>query len=347
MQKVAWKSPSNIAIVKYWGKYGRQLPRNCSLSFTLDNAHTTTTLSFSPKKTKDARISLKFYFEGKENPAFGEKTMKFLTSIVGEMPFILSYDLLIETENTFPHSSGIASSASGMSAIALCLCQMESMVQGEEFKDNEVFRKRASHFARLGSGSACRSVYPLMASWGEHPNIVGSSNGFASYVGDEIHEVFKTYHDDILIVSKAEKSVSSTAGHGLMDGNPYANARYQQANENIERLLQCLKTGDLEGFGQIAEDEALTLHALMMCSSPSYILMEPNTLVMIDKIRSFRAETNLPVYFTLDAGPNIHLLYPDHIKDEVEVLIQTHLLPLCQDGMMIKDRVGYGAEKVG
>ncbi len=346
MQSISWKSPSNIAIVKYWGKHGRQLPRNCSLSFTLDAAHTLTKLSYSPKKTKDAKISLKFYFEGKENPSFGEKSAKFLASIVKEMPFLVSYDLKVETRNTFPHSSGIASSASGMSALALCICQMEILLSGRAFIDSDAFRQRTSYFARLGSGSACRSVYPTMASWGKHPSIEGSSDEYATPVGAIIHESFKNYHDDILIVSKSEKSVSSTAGHGLMEDNPYADARYQQANDNIDLLLSALKSGDHQVFGEIAESEALTLHALMMCSSPSYILLEPNTLEMIRVIRAYRQESGLPVYFTLDAGPNIHLLYPNIIKEEVNVFINQSLKSLCQDGLIIRDQVGLGA-KIG
>lgn len=345
-QEVSWQSPSNIAIVKYWGKYGRQYPRNCSLSFTLDKAHTQTTLMYALKDIPSEDIDLTFYFEGRENPSFGEKSKKFLTEIKDELPFLTMYKLIIKTDNTFPHSSGIASSASGMSALAMCLCQMECQVLGRPFNDEESFRKRASYFSRLGSGSACRSVYPIMASWGEHLEINDSSNDFATPVGHMIHDTFTGYHDDILIVSRKEKSVSSTAGHGLMEGNPFAEARYKQANENISALLKALKEGDVNAFGKIAEDEALTLHALMMCSNPSFILMEPNTLEMIDRIRKFRHKTQVPVYFTLDAGPNIHLLYPDKASAEVDKFIQNQLVELCDNGTIIKDRVGQGAQSI-
>jgi diphosphomevalonate decarboxylase len=147
-------------------------------------------------------------------------------------------------------------------------------------------------------------------------------------------------------VSKKEKSVSSRAGHGLMEGNVYAKNRYKQANERIIQILKAMRNGDLETFGQIVEDEALTLHALMMASSPSFTLLEPNTIEMIKKIRAFRMDTKLPVFFTLDAGPNIHLLYPDNIVNDVKSFIMLDLKPLCESGLIIKDKVGKGPQKL-
>ena len=102
-----------------------------------------------------------------------------------------------------------------------------------------------------------------------------------------------------------------------------------------------MQNGDLEAFGDLVEKEALTLHALMMASSPPYMLMEPNTIRAINMIQQFRKEEKVPVYFTLDAGPNIHLLYPDLALSQVNQL--KHLLsPLCEDNMMIEDIIGTG-----
>jgi diphosphomevalonate decarboxylase len=99
---------------------------------------------------------------------------------------------------------------------------------------------------------------------------------------------------------------------------------------------------DLEKFGTIVETEAMTLHALMMCSSPNFILMNPSSLAMIGKIKDFREQTKLPLYFTLDAGPNIHLLYPENIKTKVIPFIQAELSEHCEDGRIIWDNVGNG-----
>ena len=340
---IHWQSPSNIAIVKYWGKHGQQLPRNPSISFTLQAAYTETELSYVPRETVGEDISLDFFFEGQSQPAFAQKIVKFLRALAVEeiLPFLTQFHLTIHSANSFPHSAGIASSASSMSALALCLCNMEQDLFGTLHTPVEFYRK-ASFLARLGSGSACRSLYPIMGSWGEIEKQSGSSELWGSPCADWVHPVFQTFHDDILIVSKGEKSVSSRAGHQLMEGNPYAPARYQQASSNLDQLIDILKTGDLHGFGQIAELEALTLHALMMSSQPPYLLMKPNSLAMIEKIREYRSDTQHPLYFTLDAGPNLHLLYPTEIAAQVAPFIQSELKPLCEDGKIIADRVGTG-----
>jgi diphosphomevalonate decarboxylase len=107
-----------------------------------------------------------------------------------------------------------------------------------------------------------------------------------------------------------------------------------------------MKAGDLETFGKIAEDEALTLHALMMCSNPSYMLMRPGSVSIIEKVRQYRAETGNPVYFSLDAGPNIHLLYPGNIVHEVRAFIDDQLLEHCENQYVQQDWVGEGPEEV-
>ncbi|MFZ4476046.1 MAG: diphosphomevalonate decarboxylase, partial [Saprospiraceae bacterium] len=119
-----------------------------------------------------------------------------------------------------------------------------------------------------------------------------------------------------------------------------------QARARLSTLLDAMKAGDLETFGKIAEDEALTLHALMMCSNPSYMLMQPGSISIIEKVRQYRAETGNPVYFSLDAGPNIHLLYPGDIVHEVRAFIDEQLLEHCENGYVQQDWVGEGPEEV-
>ena len=338
--RIAWRSPSNLAIIKYWGKYGRQLPRNASISLTLQNAYSETSLEFEPKQG-NGLVELAFTFEGEENTKFKERLQKFLSSITDIMPFLTEYKLTIASQNSFPHSAGIASSASAMSALALCLCTMERQLSTQP-QSEDYFYRRASMIARLGSGSAARSVYPHLAVWGATDLAEGSSNDFATPYSQAVDAVFLSYHDDILLVSKSEKSVSSTAGHALMDSNPFASVRYQQAHDNLKELLQAMKTGDVHAFGRIAEQEALQLHALMMTSNPSYILMESQSLEIIKKIRQWRLKTGLALYFSMDAGPNMHLLYPHSIAADVQEFIQQDLVQHCEQGSLLKDRVGKG-----
>jgi diphosphomevalonate decarboxylase len=341
----SWKSPSNIALVKYWGKFGNQMPKNASVSFTLDHAFTQTSIAYSSRPNASDEISIHFLFEGQENPSFQKKIQVFLISALHEFPFLKELHLDIKSENSFPHSTGIASSASSMSALALCLCQMKREITGELLNEDDFLRK-ASIIARLGSGSACRSVFPYLGLWGELTQVENSSNEYAIPVYQEVAPVFKTFRDSILIISATEKSVSSRAGHSLMEGNPYAEARYQQANQHVIEILDAMRLGDLEKWGNIVEKEALTLHALMMASEPPYILMHPNTLEVINKIRTFRQENNVPVYFTLDAGPNVHILYPHNVKDMVTHFIEEELVYLCENGRVIHDNVGKGPRKI-
>ena len=338
VHRVKWQSPSNIAIVKYWGKRPemKQIPQNPSVSFTLSKCRTETSIDY---KASD-RFGLHFRFDGKENPEFQTKIAEFLKNQLSAFPFLNEIELHINSHNTFPHSSGIASSASSMSALVLCLMDIDRELNG-----GEIDLQRASCLSRLASGSACRSVFPKMALWGATEARPGSSDEYAVSLENEIHPLFKTFHDSILIVSDAKKSVSSRAGHALMNSNPYAESRYAVAKNNIVNLLEALKKGDLETFIRITEWEAMQLHALMMCSETSYILLKPNTLRIINTLLEFRKETDIPVCFTLDAGPNVHILYPDQHAEMVERFIMDELEQYCVGGQWIPDQVGDGASK--
>ena len=340
--KVGWASPSNIALVKYWGKKGKQIPQNPSISFTLSECRSETFIGFE----KANNFCFRFFFEGKESPAFGAKIEKFLLDYQAFFPFINQLAMAVESRNTFPHSSGIASSASSMSAFVMGLIEIERSLSLSKGRPVDMDLQKASYFSRLASGSAARSVFPKLALWGQTEAYQGSSDEYAVSLENDIHPVFKSFRDAILIVSGETKSVSSRAGHALMEGNPYASARYAQANDNIKTLLAALKAGDLDTFINITESEALQLHALMMCSNPSYILMKPNTLNLINEIREFRHESKISLCFTLDAGPNVHLLYPESEAEKVEYFIKNVLVKYCDQGRWIADQVGEGPKKL-
>ncbi|MBC9794373.1 diphosphomevalonate/mevalonate 3,5-bisphosphate decarboxylase family protein [Sinomicrobium weinanense] len=336
-----WRSPSNIALVKYWGKRGEQLPANPSVSFTLDTCATTTTLRFARREGPASGFSFELLFEGRSREDFKPKINRFFERIEKYLPFLRDYHFTIETSNSFPHSSGIASSASGMSALALCLMSMErKMNPGITERD---FYRKASFLARLGSGSACRSVEGGLVVWGSHPEIEGSTDLYGTRYPDEVHPVFSTYQDTVLLVDKGKKQVSSTAGHGLMHGHPFAERRFQQAGEHLSELKHILREGDVKGFIEIVESEALTLHAIMMTGRPYYLLMSPGTLQVIRKIWDFRKETGSNVCFTLDAGANVHVLYPEEEKDRILEFVNSELVAYCENEHYICDRIGAGA----
>src|SRR6478735_2181007 len=164
----SWSAPSNIALVKYWGKKEKQIPANPSVSFTLNNCKTITTLAFA-KKQNDGNFSFDLLFEGKPKEDFKPKIQKFFERIETYCPFLKEYHFSINTQNTFPHSSGIASSASGMAALAMNLMSLEKALNPEITE--EYFLQKASFLARLGSGSACRSIKGNVVAWGNQQNI--------------------------------------------------------------------------------------------------------------------------------------------------------------------------------
>ena len=355
---VKWASPSNIALVKYWGKKEHQIPENPSISFTLSDCKTITEITYTKKDLLTAlkvtsNFSFDIYFEGEKNEAFKPKIQTFFERIEKFMPFLKDYHFKIETSNTFPHSSGIASSASGMSAIALCLMSIEQeLMEGATFSavershDKEYFNQKASFLARLGSGSACRSIEGELVVWGKNKSIANSSDLYGVKFEGDVHSNFKNYQDTILLVDKGEKQVSSTVGHQLMYGHPFAKERFEQAHDNLAKLKSILASGDLNEFVKIVESEALTLHAMMMTSMPYFILMKPNTLEIINKIWAFREKTDSKVCFTLDAGANVHVLYPEHERATILKFIKNELVSYCQNGHYICDRIGKGAELV-
>ncbi len=333
-----WQAPSNIALVKYWGKHGRQLPMNPSVSLTLDKCVTQTHL-----KWVSGTGQIFFNFSGENNEKFGKKIADFLHSIVDLFPFIPKYDFYFESHNSFPHSAGIASSASSMASVSLCLCTMAKALDAAYPEvESDAFYLLANRVARLGSGSACRSFYPQLAIWGKC-QVQESSDEFA--IPFKAHPVISTLRDTVLVIDALEKSVSSRVGHSLMNAHPFAQARFAQAKHNMGKILQAMEQGNLELFGQIVEEEALSLHATMMTSHPSYVLLKPNSLVAIEKVRHFRAQSSLPLFFTLDAGPNLHLLYPAEHAPLIDQFIERELRSLCGHDP-IYDLVGPGPKRL-
>jgi diphosphomevalonate decarboxylase len=340
IDKIVWRCPSNIAIVKYWGKKGIQIPCNASVSLTLSESYSEIELDFFNKKN-DSPIELDYFFEGEKKVPFENRIRKYLSDHLNQFPVLNNYAIRINSHNSFPHSAGIASSASAFGAIALSLLDASFILKNQP--RNDEFFKQSSQLARLGSGSACRSIYGGFVLWGKNKMMADSSNEFAIPITD-IHQNFKQWHDAILIIDENPKKVSSSAGHSLMNKHVYAKSRFAQANERAAQIVKILSGGDYEEFIKIAESEALTLHAMMMTSGDYYLLMKPGTIIAIEKIMDFRRETKVPVCFTLDAGPNVHLLYPEDDKNTVASFINGELKGSVKK--IIFDKMGNGPQKI-
>lgn len=329
-QYIEVQAPSNIAFVKYWGKHGRQFPINPSISMTLENCVTTCKIAYKPS---DEFHLDSYKFEGQENESFKSRIDNYLRGIMDVYPALQTLSLTIESSNSFPHSSGIASSASAFAALGYALAQIEQV---------DAIETRASELARLGSGSAARSIQGPYTLWGHCDHIAESSDQYAVRVTD-VHPNFIDVRNTILLIETGAKAVSSTDGHALIDNHPFKHARIEQAHQNIQATLSSIKHGDWEQFGTILENEALTLHAMMMTSTPAVILMMPQTIGVMHAVRKFRQETNIPLYFTIDAGANVHLIYPASHIDKTTDFITSHLVHYCKNGQYINDKNGQGA----
>jgi diphosphomevalonate decarboxylase len=317
---------------------------NPSLSITLKEAVTKTRLEYEYDPGRK-QTRLDFRFEGREAPAFRERISRFIRLIEPYLPWLPNTSMKIDSENTFPHSSGIASSASAMGALALCLIQAEADIAGPVEKTGNIpgaeSLQKASFIARLGSGSASRSIHPGLALWGKSGHWPGSSDEFSIPVTG-FHASFRDMRDAILIVESGQKKVSSSAGHGLMEHNPFAKTRFRQARENLQLLKEILAEGNWHGFIAILEEEALSLHAMMMTGRPGYLLMQPQTVSILHRVREFRNDTECKIGFTLDAGANVHLIYADEDSHQAEGFIRAELVPFCEDEKVIYDRMGWG-----
>jgi len=341
---VAWESPSNIALIKYWGKGENQLPMNPSLSISLSASisHTRITFRYQPKQHGSG---LTYFFHNQPAVEFENRLREYFERITPYLPFLHHMELEIRSENSFPHSSGIASSASAFSSVALCLLDMEMQVTGLTRPAKDFLRK-ASFLARLGSGSASRSVYGGFVLWGRTKGIAPSSDELAVSLNNSIHERFSNLHDVILLVDPHRKKIPSSKGHAMMMDNPYAKTRFTQAKQNLEQLIEVLKTTEMHQFFDLVEYEALSLHAMMMTSFPGYFLMKPATLAILEKIRQFRVESDVPVGFTMDAGANVHVLFPEDSKNNVMSFINAELKNYCHEQKYITDQSGQGPKRV-
>lgn len=333
-----WKCPSNIALVKYWGKKQNQIPCNASLSLTLKEAYTQSRI----KASFAASSSVQFYLEEERNVKFEERITKYIQNIADYLPFLKNCALEIHSSNSFPHSSGIASSASGFGALALGLLDIQYQLDNKKLDDT--YYRQASYLARLGSGSACRSVYGGITVWGEHHKVSDSSNEYAVQLSTP--KALEGFRDYILLVETGSKKVSSSVGHGLMDGHPFAEARFNQASTNLSKMLLALASENVSQIGLLSELEALTLHAMMMSSTPHFMLFKPNSIAIIEEITQFREQTGEEIYFTLDAGANVHVLCSNKSAKACEELIKTTLIAYCENEKYICDQLGDGPERL-
>lgn len=289
MSKATAVSHSNIALVKYWGKGAEKLrlPVNSSVAISLDNLTTTTTVEFSESLEKDEVELIGVGFEEGEL----EKVSKHLDR-VREMAGI-SMRAKVVSNNSFPKAAGMASSASGFSALSVAAAKAAGLTLSE---------KELSILARQGSGSASRSVPGGVAVW--HAG-VSSETSFAERI-----DYPKEWDLRVLLVMAEDtsvKKVGSTEGMALAVTSPYFKTAVSEAEANIDRLKAAMQKGDYEAFGKVIEDECFRLHMLCMTTTPNILYWRGVTVEVFQKLLKIR-DKGIYGFFTVDAGPHVHVV---------------------------------------
>ena len=345
-EKVTWRCGTNIALIKHFGKRERQLPSNPSLRMTLSEVCVETTVEF--EFIEAIRFpGVHFTYEGINNESFNKRVSSFIDNLILDIPILSRLRMEITSRNTMPNSDGVIMPSYVFSSLALCLCSIEEKFEGiGTVTGNKDFFQKASYLARLGSGGACRSVYGGYVIWGdseEHPTF---SNLFGAPYPFDVHPTFQNLQDTILIVDNGRKNISNQVYHTHIKSHPDALIRFGQARKNFKLLLKALQTGEINVFIKVVEAEALSIIEMLRSASGGDTILAPASLAIIDKITNFRNDTGIPVCFTFDIGPNIHLLYPEAYKKDVLSFVNEQLLSYCEDGTVIYDRIGHKPEKL-
>jgi diphosphomevalonate decarboxylase len=317
--KATIRAGSNIAFIKYWGvdDAAINLPQNNSISLTLADAHTTTTLEWLPARdlTRD-ELTL-------DGVRLDERKAARLVRHLDRIRALAAVDdrARVVSQNNFPMASGIASSASGFAALTTAACHALGL---------NLDATRLSAIARRGSGSASRSLFGGFVEWER-------GHDDASSVARQLHPADHwDLYDVVAVVSGAEKAVSSEQGHQLAGSSPLNRGRVAGLDHALTEVRTALADRDLHRLGPVIEQDALAMHAVMMTSSPSLLYWQPGTLEIIHAIRHWREQEGLAAYFTIDAGPNIHVI----CEAATAPIVQSRLQTLSSVQQIIVSRPG-------
>ncbi|HEY60473.1 MAG TPA: diphosphomevalonate decarboxylase [Anaerolineae bacterium] len=288
----------NIAFIKYWGNRddNPHLPANSSLSMNLEGLTTTTTVCFDERLKSDVLILNK---EGITGEGF-QRVHKFLNHI-RQLASKSTYAQL-ESVNNFPTGAGLASSASAYAALALAATRALGL---------ELTEKELSRLARRGSGSACRSVPAGFVEWQAGED---DSDSYAFSIASPEHWGLV---DCIALVNRSHKKFSSWQGHRLAATSPLQSARVKDCQRRLRLCKEAILEKDFKKFAEVVELDSNLLHAVMMSSQPALLYWEPATIEIMKAVIYWR-ETGLAVCYTLDAGPNVHVICRSSLKDETK-----------------------------
>lgn len=348
------RAPSNIALIKYMGKktgdleVGKNLPENASLSMTLSNLCTYLEISGSPENV-DVLLNQKPENALGEMPELSdagkEKFLKHIgrfremadeLSQASDLTFeSLEQKIALKTSNTFPHSAGIASSASSFAALSLA-CFYYFVNDRERFRarfqNDSSLREVIARFSRLGSGSSCRSFFGPFCSW--HDEKVSPT---PSSLPDLV--------DLVLVVSHQPKEVGSSEAHARVktaqawSGRAGHPTRPERANARFHQLARAVNEGNFGLVSTLAYDDFIDMHELFQTSHPPFTYMTTESKNVVNWLET-QGLSGLEFITTMDAGPNIHVLVPKPSADALQKKIETRF----PDVKILRDVTSLGPE---
>ncbi len=295
---------ANIALIKYWGnrQQALRLPANGSISFNLDGLYARTRVQFSSELTQDQLI-----LNGQAQVGAALERVSHFLDVVRTMAG-MKERAVVQSENNFPMGAGIASSAAAFAALSLAGSRAAGLMLSEA---------QLSRLARLGSGSACRSVPGGFVVW--QPG-TGDADSYAFSIAEPDYWPLV---DCVAIVASEHKAVGSTQGHALADRSPLQAARVADAPRRLARCRAAIRLRDFDALAQVVEQDSTLMHAVMMTSTPPLFYWQPTSLLLMQLVPTWRAE-GLPVCYTLDAGPNVHVFtlaeYADLVCERLQAV---------------------------
>ncbi len=322
-------APANIAFVKYWGVQDASLtlPYNESVSMNLDRCVTTTSVHFDPRLDQD-KVVLALHNQP-EQLAVG-RAFERVVAQLDRVRVLAGVETRaqVHSSNNFPSDAGIASSASAFAALtAAAVAALDLQLSEQELS-------RLTR--RSGSGSACRSIPTGFVHWRNDGTDDGS---YATSVASPEHWALA---DVVAVVDPGLKSVTSADNHRRAATSPYFAVRLQEVPGRVEQTLAAIRARDLGQLGLICEADAVSMHVVAMTAQPPTFYWNAGTMAIIHALHRWRNE-GLFGYFTIDAGPNVHVICNQADVAEVERRLQA--LPEVQWTIANGPGVGVRVER--
>lgn len=296
------RAHTNIAFIKYWGKENEELiiPQNNSLSLTLDAFYTDTKVTFDEDLNADI-----LYIDDEIQDEKALKKAQVILDLVRERAGI-DLPAKIESKNFVPTAAGLASSASGLAALA----GAASLAAGLELTDTEL-----SRLARRGSGSASRSIYGGFAEWQKGTS---DEDSVAVPVDDANWDIGMIF----IVVDDKRKDISSTEGMRLVvETSPYYDGWVSSSIEDLADIKVAIQEQDVVKTGEIAERSAMKMHALNLSANPPFNYWSPDSIIAMRQVTALR-EQGYPAYITMDAGPNVKIICKASQIDEIYTILR-------------------------